>query len=70
MKTVVLPNSECIKREVNRIDKKINQHRALIRKLESQKIDLLYELRNAEFEEKPQGQFVSRFEVDSFRHND
>lgn len=69
MKTVYV-KSDCIQREIEKTDERINRHKSQIRKLEKQKLNLICDLRNAEFEEKHQGQFASRFEVNSFRHND
>ena len=43
--------SELIKKEVAKIDSKINRHKDQIRKLENQKFDLLCNLHNEEFEE-------------------
>ena len=62
--------SELIKKEVSKIDSKINRHKGQIRKLEEQKFDLLCSLNDIEFKERNSKQFISRFEVDSFRHND
>ncbi|MBE5821782.1 MAG: hypothetical protein E7311_04255 [Clostridiales bacterium] len=62
--------SESIKREIAKIEERINRHKHQIRKLENEKLNLMGDLHNAEFEERTQGQFANRFEVDSFRHND
>lgn len=65
-----MKSSKYLKKEIKKVDNKINRLKAQIIKLEEQKYNLTLELHNAEFEENHQWQFINRFEVDSFRHYD